>query len=905
MSASEEFFVLEHQTVRVHRKLREKVVNLNNALTDTGPGSKSAVEEMLWVGEQCIRGLMLLALSEFAHQRLVGDRFKEILERVQAYSGSNLSLGSDQSLLMALWKHRSELQCLRNLALDQKSLECGQLHKFWEAVRSAGSAGNVVREFSALAPPENAPHLPLNQFFPLLSAIRNATLGHDGEHRDKRTGEERELERNKEYFELLGPLLLPVVVQLLRSALPTLVRYHRCVITRIEGSDPCATVELPFKDKFTLKLRLSLDHACVEREAWYVDTMRHGSATAPLPAAHRLFEAITPWEYLEKVATTELHSTSAMPKSRQQRNDDTGEVTIQEAISRRLFTPALGPQGYRAQSPSLHGRAHIENRRALLEECLTTKDETQYLASVIESRLGALESKIKEGIARQVVPTDPYESDELLSLQAAVVALGVALTGAFGSSLSRDMVAITDTASIAVLLSPEQALNVRKVLDVACAKSALLKAVAAKGKVPREHGLGALGISVGLEAIRRDLANYSTPRVSVTVLEWVADLIYHTLRFRAPLYPAPDELAFQIGICLADAMPPRRYPMGIVATRLTTIAEFIPQWLRMWRGSQQLSSVSDLHATIARALVAQLDPPNLPELTLSRPGGQLPASRRSDADAIGDDHATEAYRHFAPLAIDAMLDDQLERALQLAGVGYHIVLPCLITYRDQDHAIVSAAQWIVYSARPEAGAHGSTEAEWTLLSEKSKDRRAQNQRLDLGDLPFPGPIVLKTSGSPLTRLPEGSKECTALRGSQHLGELYEVKHRFVISNSEIAKRAADSVGLPGLKALLRQTRNIKRMTYARVLCLLGFSLTDSNSRLEVFELYRRVFGDERERDDFAPDVHPQVVFVDSPKDPIVHAFLELTNNTLDTSVERILDVINESLPPSDGRPSHV
>jgi hypothetical protein len=860
-------------------KLSKAIVE---AINSSGPTSKPmlAFDSLIKLGETSLSLLREIALSEYLHV-FVNDHTKYglVWEEVQACANAP-GAGTDLNLIRACWK---ELQggdsILAQVRLDDKG-DVPEVQLFCEAwshiIRTATDAPSPLAEFHVPLIIAGKPKHSLNGFLAHLVNSRNA-YAHHGHFKTTR-GAVVKLDLNENFYHAVVPILESAMAGCLRHLASVLSRYLPCEV--LENHAHTSKENL-------VKVRSTrpddVDHLVVvpnstnirRKTQWFVD----------LADSHErfCFAVVRP----EDVGAPESDSPSLVPStpkwsegaSFSVRDASPDPSTVQEAVSLGLFTPVLGAGCYRVQSNLAHGRAHVEDRKNRLRELCDSVTEQRYVDSVVASKLRDDGLPIRLGTA--VAEPRQFESHELLLLQIALVRFAVGLTRSFAAAMGERIMAITELDDVTVQLDSVAWDPLEKSLNEAVKAAVVLSdAPLVKGQdIPL--GLGAFGIEKRLKALKAALT-VQTPTVSLTLLEWIGDLIWHTLRFRAPMYPAPDDLAFQISMCLADSPVHRKHTMGATASPFDekrTIASCLEMWLPTW-AHREGHARSLFHEALARALLHAMG------------SGTPSTGNRSTASVL------VSNRRFVPIALDTTFEEELERVFRDRGIPYSVAFPVEMCYfvKEEDGAVGSPKSqecWILYTRR------GSDQSKWTYLgSEKHPDSKGVGSK-PLARLVADGPLIVKLNGAPLIRLPDDDELADVLEElPEHLG-VSSIQHRVIVSYSEMMRAIAGQEALPpGLLSELMKTKPRDLMKTKpssrsdpppRTLCLLGFPLTDSNSRLRIYDLYRG-----KATSTVGANSRFDILFVDTPKDPVQHAFLRVGRNLIDASLEEIGRMIDHT-----------
>jgi hypothetical protein len=535
----------------------------------------------------------------------------------------------------------------------------------------------------------------------------------------------------------------------------------------------------------------------------------------------------------------------------------TDRNAVEVAVRRGAFSPILGPSSHGIRENQEPAFPDLRLRLQWLLGGLDTSLEVSYVNSIVESKIPSV---ITPGL-RALRYLDGGWRKGLIDLQVGLVRAGVEAARLFGCAMSVGARGITDLETFAVDIEQPgcDRSSLRALLMDVTKLAAALEASPAFSPEPRDLGLGASGIRQQLVRLTwaiffldllRDagagewragfpieegvhVVPADKPRLSLSQLEWLGDLVWHTLRFDVPMYPSPDDLSFQLAVCALDIPPPRRQPVGAVAllAREEDRAELIGTWLAGYSGRSQDGPVQarGFYGALCRALTVARSDRTAPRID----GGPLSSAKRVELAATVN-----------PLAINTNFDIELERELRRRGCGFCVLLPIYVEYTRSGKR--------------------RRRADWVLITEGTAEKRAplllgESDRKPLLSAlrEIAAPVIVKLNGSPLHRLPEDLGE---LR-TEHASYLRDAKpsrllHRIVLSDYDFLRElvGGGDDSLPaGLRDLLGQE--------GRTLCFLGYPVTDSNSRLRLYEHIR---GEQRPS---------EVMLVESPADALQQAFL--------------------------------
>ncbi len=846
----------------VNENLPETLVDaIVRALNVTSTDLRFAA--LLDLGEVALEHLRNLALSEYLSTCRADDgryhHVRSISEALVKQPALGHSLQLLQQCLATLCERNSSVPFGSKVVLLGDHVEdIAPFCEMWDAIKQLWidkeSESESVKDYaSVIGNLSGRKPYNLDEFLGAMVNCRNAWA-----HKNSwtiRPGVVRKLTLNDNFYTTVNARLAPALAKYLEYLAPVLARYLPCKVLEVKMAGPgwVASVEPPRRPKVHVQIRI-LHPEVTEASLWFVD----------MESLQFCFPSRRP----EDVQALEGPMASASPPPALAGPVDDRDASsridkLQFAVEKGIFTPVLGPGCYRVQSNMSRGRAHVEERAGRLRQAFDeSSHERDYIDSVVRSRLGEGATPVR--LRTEVAAPLPFEETSLLALQVALVQLGVRLTRSFAEAMGKRVEAITELFDFSVKVEAavwksavaqrlEQAFKAAEMLSFDVQNQS------------KSLGLGAAGIRDRLRDLRTIPAQQApTVTVPLTLLEWIGDLVWHTLRFRAPMYPAPDDLAFQLSVCLTeDLSSPRKRSVGAAASPFQkgALASLLELWLKTWAPSDGHGS-SAFHEAIARALVQALP---------------------RDEDALFPGNSSSAKvsqsQTFASIALDTTFEEGLQRVFRKRGVPYYVAFPAKMVYNDLRLGVDNKKQqcWILYSDL-------NARREWVYLA-SDKQATGRKQLQTLASARFEGPLVVKLNGAPLTPLPMPDD----LQGVPDNMQVTNLQHRVIVSYADVMRAVGTEAVLPpGLHGLLKQKKEGRQ----RSLCLLGFPLTDSNSRLRVYDLHRGESAPQDSDDDLKPPF--SIFFVDSPKDPVNHAFLNVQKDLIEKTLDEVATLIDET-----------
>ncbi len=274
--------------------------------------------------------------------------------------------------------------------------------------------------------------------------------------------------------------------------------------------------------------------------------------------------------------------------------------------------------------------------------------------------------------------------------------------------------------------------------------------------------------------------------IELTMLQWLSDLLWYTLRYWLPSYPTTAELAFELSLADYDGVP-RRAELAQAAEALSDQAvDRLTPRLRYCEQAQECPA--RLHLAIAAVLQHEYAGyrAKLEALRIPQPSAGLL-----------DDDGSAVQLGYMPVAFTTNFDRALEMAFEKLARPYHVVYPVRVV------------------RGPEKG-----RLEWLLRTKFPPGRADYDEVVPCGDGPpgnLVGPVVVKLHGSPLDRD----------RGRQHWLVLSETGYL----------EALDSTLSP-LPKWVEQQLEGSSDGGGRSLWFLGYSVSDWNIRLRLYEHLR-------------------------------------------------------------------
>jgi len=365
-------------------------------------------------------------------------------------------------------------------------------------------------------------------------------------------------------------------------------------------------------------------------------------------------------------------------------------------------------------------------------------------------------------------------------------------------------------------------------------------------------------------------------------LQWLADLLWHTLRFQVPLYPSSEDLAFQLAVSADEILPPKRETVGAVASFVQKKEKYLPSLIASWLQRCHQSGLDErpIEKGFYKAIVRGL--------TYS---STTTARRKKPKETAGGSFlsATDRFRKRLSLVINTNFDMELEDAF--GESAYHIIIPINVHFRRGAQES-SEPDWLINIANPDSG------KSWSLLGDSwSRAVSAEKNRLSLLQKYLQGPVIVKLHGSPLQGLPEFKAIDGSASSYLSNTKLTHVTHRLVFSEYDLLHQIIEGGVLPGgLRELLPREK----------LCFMGFRFSDFYHRLQLYDHARfsRVRGGQDEDGEDEPSTRG-VLLVDVSRGPVYSAVANQAGaRFIPASLQEVSRVIHEALDEAEKETSH-
>jgi hypothetical protein len=397
-------------------------------------------------------------------------------------------------------------------------------------------------------------------------------------------------------------------------------------------------------------------------------------------------------------------------------SSNTIALDICQAIENGLFTPFLGAGASSLRTRNGYAAWHwvdvARQLRCLLDEFGEKSPPGLYLKALADAK-GITPAPSHDP------PSRAQWAKALLPLQRALTDLGAYLLEQCGTSMASTRKAIVDVATYEVPLAGDPDVLLQHLipaLDTAldlCGMAALVPDSdltehlnpSAIHKGLERLTLRLLGPSY-LDSVRSSLESHDFlikeiykaaaqhPKhgsLSLDEATWLANLLWHTLRFEVNAYPTASELAFRISLEVDLHPHYAALAQAAQAWRTSTAqAKMITKWLDHCEDSPELTR---FHNVMAAALALQH----------SRLGA---IKAMTSDDLIGDDElpsslggAQKSKRPATPpvsLAITTNYDQCLERAFDRLRRSYHVIFPV----NDAHQWLVRTVSWYERGREP-------------------------------------------------------------------------------------------------------------------------------------------------------------------------------------------------------------
>jgi hypothetical protein len=392
---------------------------------------------------------------------------------------------------------------------------------------------------------------------------------------------------------------------------------------------------------------------------------------------------------------------------------------VKASLHSGVFIPFLGA-GASIQKMMASGEPHPGwmdiggQLQRLMDRLEPPSPESQYLTSLASSH--------GVNIGKEAVPHDqsrvPWVTDDLISFQIALTRLGTRLVDLTGTCIAKDHECLTPVASYSISLSslgkddwvklegvvgealerlvalaareetdvqkyatpkgPKEIrpplLDARRILSKLMGLAILLLGSERYGHLPlkgvpvsdrqRMRSYPAILAEQLLGSkVDQSRLDSRSPSIRLDEIEWIANLIWYTFRYRIPAYPSTEELAFQLSLLSETSRPP---------TGELSQAAGLVDYEELVGGLRDLFEFYDsgypeppfLHRKLAEAMLYTF--------------GVFKRRLRSTAPSrSAAEEADEDRRINPPLVFTTNFDRALEKAFEQLGICYHVVYPVM------------------------------------------------------------------------------------------------------------------------------------------------------------------------------------------------------------------------------------
>ena len=306
--------------------------------------------------------------------------------------------------------------------------------------------------------------------------------------------------------------------------------------------------------------------------------------------------------------------------------------------------------------------------------------------------------------------------------------------------------------------------------------------------------------------------------LKASAIEWVANLLWYTLRFDVPAYPTTSELAFEFSLLAPPMLRTGGALPEAVELVLRRSGEDVPTKLRhnFEFYDDEAPKLTDLHRSLAKAL-------HYCYFRNAKSGRA--GARASIHSVVPEDDGGGKATGFLPVAYTTNFDRTLENALEELRIPHHVVFPVVLRPRrhgrenrraaDQE-VRTSGVAWAMRTWLPSGGP--------TEVFHLDDDPRNHG-------FAFRGPLVIKLHGSPLDPL-TGHVSLAGVPG------MWEREHFLVLSETSYLETILHKGSLPAwLETHLTDTPAARA---GLGLWFLGYSVRDWNIRARLYSQAREV-----------------------------------------------------------------
>ncbi|MBI2839280.1 MAG: toll/interleukin-1 receptor domain-containing protein [Acidobacteria bacterium] len=549
---------------------------------------------------------------------------------------------------------------------------------------------------------------------------------------------------------------------------------------------------------------------------------------------------------------------------------------LRSEILRGKLTPFLGPSCCDIQENYEPALPHLRCRLTQLLSVLQgrgDKGARDFAIAIAASRRLKLNGKVKGDWTAGNLPSG------FLKMQAAIARLGAAGCAVFGDALGRRYQGLTDTRTYSIGLDGVDAGLVRGLARALIWAAEAAKAVPADDAClkaalgSRRPCAGTSGIWTKLvkltsllfggdqseqastraaleewcklfeERLRRRNLPMASGRMALNQLEWLGDLLWHTMRFDAPLFPSPDDLSFQFSLCHDAPHCIARMSLGMAASLHDDADCFrlIVTHFEEMVATNRENRARD--ASLSGGLAAMLQ--------LACESRDRNEQRQSKSKRVPKGGALATLAHHVrreeqgpqPMILSSNMDRDIERWLRKDGTSYYLLFP--INYRKGRRPPFQGGGVEESQQIPQAG---PLQPGW-MLKAASKGRHPEYFYVDaragfnrvveevlVDDSPakhhgrmstrLPGPLIVYLRGAPLEELsirPGKVRQILCQKGAEYkLPGSTEFFLRYLLSFLDFSRELAGFQSLPECVRELMTDED-------RVLCFLGHPLDEPES----------------------------------------------------------------------------
>jgi hypothetical protein len=333
--------------------------------------------------------------------------------------------------------------------------------------------------------------------------------------------------------------------------------------------------------------------------------------------------------------------------------------------------------------------------------------------------------------------------------------------------------------------------------------------------------LGGRVLGGRLVRIANDLDAASPSYVTGALVEWLTDVLWHSIVFYAGIDPTTEELATQLSLMCGGSSPTRRVEptLAVGAVSFKHLTEGMRDILdhgyerrfSRSRGGDRHCERDRFYASIARYLADSY------------------RVWRDEHDETGSSPEWPI-----PMVLSTTYDLELEQALNDTSLTeFHVVIPVWeFQTRAEDQAGRGTLRWLAGSVRCDPGRKVARDLTWRDVGDLQEPRDSGDT---LAGLQLRGPVVVKLNGSPLHELTHHAmvrpRSTDGLDATKAVG--FPALHHAIVFSEFDHLKSATEWPLSGWLAAAVRDRN-------RHWAFLGQRLIDWNARMRLFfDLYYR------------------------------------------------------------------